>query len=310
MRVPTTTVRIRGGVLAMLGWAALAAPAPAQTGCGPEGDPATPCRLTNGSYHALVPEGDGPFPVVIALHSSGETGADLVASEFYRTMLTAKGIALLAPNGGPQTFADGTEAAGWHLRQTGTGGRDDISFLETMMADAARRFPLDVSTALVTGYGLGASMAWETACLSPDTAFAYAPRNGGFYTSLPEACRGPFRLMHVHSNVEGGWPLTDPIEGAEGAAPQPVQSMMSMAAASLECAGSAPVTADLPEGHTMVAWTGCEEGADLRLLLHRAGAATTADTMSEILSWWEAARASEAAAGAQTDATEEESDPE
>lgn len=265
--------------------AAAPAPALADRFCDPS-EPRRACPMVNGSYHVRVPDGAGPFPAVVMLHSSGESGADFVTGDFYAETIVARGFALIVPNGSRQTFADGSSGPGWHLRETATGGRDDITFIEKVIENAATRFDVDPARVLLTGYGLGASLAWETACLSPDTAAAYAPRNGGFYTSLPEACRAPFRLLHVHSRTDDGWPLVGPLESPPGAAPMPIQDTLQLASDTLGCEGSEPVVEGMPEGHQAVVWRGCGEGAELALVLHDNGNLTTAETVGLVLDWF------------------------
>jgi polyhydroxybutyrate depolymerase len=222
------------------------------------------------------------------LHNAGESARALADAPLLAAEALARGYAVIAPEGLPQRFADGTEAPGWRLRGTETGGRDEISFMEAVLADAADRHGIDRDRVLLTGHGLGASLVWETACLSPDTARAYAPRDGGFWGALPEDCAGPARVLHAHAPGPEAWPLQEAREGPEGAAAaMPIEAHLELARTTSGCGESAPLTAGLPEGHDGLAWSDCAEAGALRLVLHRDRGRTTAALMRHILAWFE-----------------------
>lgn len=258
------------------------------------------CTLPAGTYHVMTPEVAGPHPVVVMLHDAGGTAGDLVMADAVTTTALARGFAVIAPQGLEQAMADGTALAGWRLSGTRSGGRDDISFLERVIADAAENHDIDAARVLVTGYGHGAALAWEAACERPDFAAAFAPRNGGYFAALPEGCAGTTRILHLHAPVEGSWPLATDAEAPEGAAPfMPIQSHLTMAAASFGCAGTGSGE-DLPEGWDTVVWSGCEEGAALQLILHPESARTSALQFDVILDWFEAAAGTAPAMSADT----------
>ncbi|MEM7499837.1 MAG: dienelactone hydrolase family protein [Pseudomonadota bacterium] len=253
---------------------------------------AGPCSLTAGEYYLRLPDGAGPFPAVVFLHNAGETGAEVLDTPLVERLVLSMGYAAIAPQGLTQRFAGGEEAAGWRLTGTQTGGRDDLVFLETVLDDAAARHGIDRDRVLLTGYGLGASLVWEAACFAPETANAYAPRDGGFWGALPEECAAPVRLMHVHAPAPGGWPLTEPAEGAEGiASQQPIQSHLELARRANGCGESTPLTAGLPEGHDGLAWEDCTDTAELQLVLHGANGRTTEALFRHVLDWFAATQA-------------------
>ncbi|MEM6678415.1 MAG: hypothetical protein AAF675_11150 [Pseudomonadota bacterium] len=252
----------------------------------PEDCAAAGCSLAAGHYHLRLPEGEGPHPAVVLLHNAGEDAAALADDPVLAGMAVAAGYAVIVPQGLPQRFADGNEVTGWRLAGTQTGGRDDLSFLSHVLADASEKHGIDAGRVLLTGHGLGASLTWEAACLDPLLAAAYAPRNGGFWGALPEDCTGPIRLLHVHAPVANGWPLSeeDPGEG-DAASRLPVQAHLTLARESNGCGESAPIPEGLPDGHDGLLWQDCDEGADIRLVLHRDAGQTTARLMAYLLNW-------------------------
>ncbi|MEL6264713.1 MAG: PHB depolymerase family esterase [Pseudomonadota bacterium] len=281
----------------------LAGATPAAAGCGAE---AGACSVPGGSYHVALPlsadtdpaaalteaaPGTGAAPILLVLHDTGGDAAALAEAPALAATARARGFAVLAPVGQPQILADGTTVAGWHLAGTGTGGRDEVSFITRITADAAARFGLDATRVLVTGYGHGGSLAWQIACDAPWTASAYAPRNGGFHAPMPEGCVAPGApLLHLHAPEKDGWPLTGAAPGADGdtALPVPAQAQLSMLAASRGCTANEAVTAGLPESWNAVEWTGCAAGAPMGLVLHGERSVTTTTQLDLVLDWFAA----------------------
>lgn len=281
--------RLAAGLAALLaaGLAFGAAPARADRFCNPA-DSRAPCFLAEGSYHVRAPEGAGPFPAVVMLHTAGETGADIVNDPFLVAMVLGRGFALVAPTGRPQRYADGSTETGWHIRQTSTGGRDDAAFIAAAIEVAAQGFQIDRKRVLLTGWGNGASLVWEIACLAPSTASAYAPVNGGFYQKLPDRCRAPVRLMQVHGRGNGFWPLdASEVETRRGVAtPVPTQEHVSLARRLNGCGEARPRGGDTPPGTEIRDWEGCHAGAGLSLILHDQGNAMSPALFDAILDWF------------------------
>jgi len=267
---------------------AATAPAHADRFCNP-GDTRIPCSLPDGDYHIRAPEGAGPFPAVVVLHSAGETGADIVNDPFYVALILGRGFALVAPTGRPQPYAGGVTANGWHVRQTSTGGRDDAAFIASVIDVAAQRFQLDRKRTMVIGYGNGATLVWELACLSPAIASAYVPMDGGFYEKLPARCHAPVRMMVMHSRRDGFWPLDESeVSPARGTArPVPITDHLALMARVNGCGSAEAVEGKMPGDTRFTQWRGCYTGAELAFLEQRGGASLSADVFSAILDWFE-----------------------
>ncbi|MEM6487782.1 MAG: hypothetical protein AAF677_05840 [Pseudomonadota bacterium] len=271
-----------------------AATAAAVVAC--EGEAALACPLPEGTYHLLLPDTDVDIdteagtavaaPVLVLVHNAGGDAAAIAAEPILRTA-TARGYAVLVPQGIDQALTDDLVVPGWRLAGTALGGRDDISFIAHALSDAAQRFGLDAGSAVLTGFGHGASLAWEIACEAPWTAAAYAPRNGGYHGALPERCAAPVPVLHLHAPVRDGWPLNEAAE-AEGRATRiDVQAHLSLAAKSFGCAAPAPLQSGLPATWDAVEFADCAPGASLALVLHDQYARTTATQIELILDWFE-----------------------
>ncbi|MEM9782794.1 MAG: PHB depolymerase family esterase [Pseudomonadota bacterium] len=274
------------------GAAASASESTSDAVCGAGG----PCVVTGGAYHIALPDDLEPgaaLPVLMVLHDTGGDAAALTASPEIAGAALARGVAVIAPTGGQRLLADGEQAAGWALSGTHGGGRHEASFIARVLDNASALFPIDRQRVTVTGFGHGGSLTWQLACDSPWIASAFAPRNGGFHAALPEACAAPVPVLHMHTPVQGGWPLGgEPEAAGETAARIPVQAHLGLAASSFDCGASAAVLGTLPESWDALEWQDCAEGASLGLVLHDERLTTTERQIALILDWVEAVSAS------------------
>lgn len=187
---------------------ALAALAPVgaraqQAGCG---GPEKACETAMGSYHITLPDGPGPHPVLMFLHGYGGSGASLVRDTGTSRHANEKGYAYIAPNA--LARPGGTRAA-WSFHPIFHSHRDERAFFREVLNDAQRRFGIDPSRAVLSGFSIGGSMASYIACNHPGDFTAYAPVAGSLWRPHPESCQGPVRLLHTH-----GWrDKTVPLEG-------------------------------------------------------------------------------------------------
>ncbi|TNJ43941.1 PHB depolymerase family esterase [Phaeobacter sp. B1627] len=191
-------VRVIWGVAAALSLTAGAGLA----GCGAE--PGA-CRLPGGTYEiVLPPEQTGAIPAVMFLHGHGGSGAGVLRMSAMVETLTARGYAVIAPDGAPRP--NGPRSWSF-LPELGT--RDDFTFLPQVLDDAGRRFDIDVEASVLAGFSSGAFMVNYLACREPDAFAAYLPVSGGFWRPQPATCAGPVRIYHSH-----GWlDRTVPLEG-------------------------------------------------------------------------------------------------
>jgi polyhydroxybutyrate depolymerase len=278
----TTRTLIAGLVLACLSVVA----APLRAGdCGtPEGD----CRTANGFYRLALPPqaNDGPVPAVIYLHGWGGSSAGVIKNRAIQATLAARGYALIAPEG--ERTVPGRKQQSWGIRNGRTYKRDDIAFLAEVLDDTARH-GVDRDRILMTGFSVGGSMVWDTACHAPATARAYAPVSGAFWEPLPAGCQGPVDLFHTH-----GW--TDrvvPIEGRKVANGSLTQgdafASLGILRRALDCDPQMPDAAPMADDGKLWLreWTSCPAGR-IDLMLHPGGHAVPRDWLDRALDWFEA----------------------
>jgi phospholipase/carboxylesterase len=125
--------------------------------------------------HAVwEPEGDGPFPTLIALHGFGASCQDLLG---LAPELLGGSLLVIAPQGPIRVpIAPGYYGYAWF--PISRGGPPDLrgveaarKALDEFLASACARYPIDPSRVLVLGFSQGGVMAYDLALREPD---AYA----------------------------------------------------------------------------------------------------------------------------------------
>ena len=189
-----------------------AAPAWAQDVCGRGG---APCTVEGGSYHAVLPDAPSGGAVVL-LHGFGGSGDGMLGATGVVDAITARGYAVIAPNGLP--FAEGDTRGSWSFLpdEIRPRRRDEGAFLAAVVQDASDRYGVDPDRTLLAGFSAGGFLVNYLACETPDAFPAYAPVSGGFWRPHPDACAGPVRLLHTHGFQDSTVPLEGrPLRGGQ-----------------------------------------------------------------------------------------------
>ena len=148
------------------------------------------CLLGERSYSVRTPDnwnGSDPLPALIHFHGWGRQGRHPVRSGRVGGATDEAGVLLLAPDGIGKTWAF------WRHEDR------DIRFIETMLADAERRWPIDRSKVFVSGYSFGSLMALAVACDSGDQYAGFLGIGGLItYASRSNCKSGPVSIRNVH----------------------------------------------------------------------------------------------------------------
>ncbi len=183
--------------LSMLAW-----PLAARPGIAGAAEPCDPCRLPGGgTYRVLAPpawDGHAKLPVLMFLHGYTSEGADIVGDQQVAGPAGKLGFLLVAPDGLNRT---------WSHQGSPSQARDDRAFLQNVLAEVKRHYPVDARLIVLGGFSQGASMVWDMACFAPLGFTAFLPFAGGFWERMPTACTAPVNLRHVHGAADPMVPL-------------------------------------------------------------------------------------------------------
>lgn len=168
------------------------------TECGAAGDP---CVINGRHYNVLLPEGEGPFPVLLFFHESLSSGNDIVENGIIVDSALARGYAIIAPtasgidDSGPY---QGTRWVGYEVNDK----RDDYRFARRVVSDAEKRFPIDTSRILAAGHASGAEFIWHMSCTATDYRLSALATIEDTYNlrGIPHCkdMRPRFSLMHTY----------------------------------------------------------------------------------------------------------------
>jgi polyhydroxybutyrate depolymerase len=188
MRVSRNVWFVALFLLSVLSWRdAIAAEAP----CGP----GAPCRVPDGYYLAKAPadwDGVSRLPLIVYFHGWNGSPEGTFRNKAMVNAANRRGALFVSP-----------WAATGYWRQIGEGraegGRDELAYTRAVLADVKRRWPIDETLTLASGFSRGASMVWNLACYGGDLFAGFAPIAGGFWNSTPARCAsGPVNLRHIH----------------------------------------------------------------------------------------------------------------
>lgn len=153
------------------------------------------CAIDNGYYLAALPEdwdGKTPVPLVVFFHGWNSSPEGMFRNKGLVQGVTQRGAIFVAPY---------AQTGYWQQIGAGRaeGGRDELAYVRAVMADIKRRWPIDTSRTMASGFSRGASMVWNVACYAGSLFHAYVPIAGGFWNSNPTTCPGgPVNLRHIH----------------------------------------------------------------------------------------------------------------
>lgn len=166
------------------------------------------CRVGNRHYYIAMPPGhDGKTPVPAAIFAHGLQGTALgsVRNPRLRAVAQEMGFALIAI----KSRGDSWNTPGSPF-DTGNGGRDELAYIDAVLADAAKRFPLQTDRIVMSGASAGGMLTWFLACNRSATFAGFVPMSGTFWDPLPRTCDQPVaNIIHFHGDND----RTVPLEG-------------------------------------------------------------------------------------------------
>ncbi len=161
-----------------------------------------PCPLKPTHYIALPPknwDGTSAMRFAVWFHGWGRSAAVVARNKKLIETFHKHNVLVIAPSGFRK---------GWAVPGTPQDGRDDIVFVEQLLDDVARRFPIAKGSGAAFGFSLGGSFVWTLACQRPDLFQHHVAFAGGFWRPHPKTCaKGPVNLVHIHGEKDGVVPL-------------------------------------------------------------------------------------------------------
>jgi polyhydroxybutyrate depolymerase len=167
--------------------------------CGETSD----CDVETGTYRIRLPEGaTGPIGALVFAHGYQGSSAGTMKGAGLRRMTQERGLALIA-----------IDALGgdWDLPNApghATVPRDEMAYLDQVVADAARRFDVDPARVVISGFSAGGMFTWTAICARGDAFAGYLPYSGTFWQGPPEGCAADMQnVIHLHGTRDRTVPL-------------------------------------------------------------------------------------------------------
>lgn len=224
----------------------------------------TDCIVGERTYRIKMPEGhDGTASVGAIVHAHGYRGtaAGVMRNRGLSRIATELGVAIIAP----KSAADDWVIPG-APRKTGNDGSTEFAYFKAMIDDAARRFPIDRSRLMASGFSAGGMMVWNLACQRGDLFAGYVPVAGTFWQPVPQTCEtAPVNLIHIHGTSD----KVVPLEGR--AIADTAQGSVTEALAMLAMSGGYSDPASSPAGKLECIRRDSTEGHIVEFCLHPGG---------------------------------------
>ncbi len=150
-------------------------------------------------WHRGRAAADGPAPLLVVLHGSGGSGAEMAAVSGFDTLADRTGCVVAFPDGVARTWADGRGTT-----PSERAGVDDVGFVRRLVGHLKADTAVNPSQVYAAGYSNGGMMVQRLALEAPDLLAAGASVGAG----LPErlAARRPARpvppLLLIHGTED------------------------------------------------------------------------------------------------------------
>jgi polyhydroxybutyrate depolymerase len=223
-----------------------------------------PCTIATGSYLVHQPknwDGKSALPAVVYFHGYRGSAADEMHNAEMIRFADETGNLLVLPNG---------ENGQWSFPGSPHPGRDEMAFVAAVLDDIEAKFPIDHNRLWASGFSIGGTMVWYSACYLGSRFAAFAPVAGSFWEPLPQNCpSGPANIRHIHGLTDRTVPLEgrglrngarqgDSWDGLafwkkiDGCKPEPGRIEAE----------------DRPDKMICRLWSSCSSGKELQLCLH------------------------------------------
>ncbi|MCS7478469.1 glycosyl hydrolase [Umezawaea endophytica] len=237
------------------------------------GERTLPVTFAGTTYQvtAYVPAATGTLPLVLNLHGSTGTGAGQLSYSDMKAAADRDRYLVVAPSG---AIPSGSGYV-WNVPGVGAppaGARDDVAFLDQVVATLAGPLCADTTRVYGTGYSGGGRMISAYACARPGGIAAIAPvaglragRPDPSNTTRPEtqSCQ-PGRGVPVVA-FHGRQDATNPYDGGGSDVWKYSVPAAQQRWATIGGCGANPATAQVSSHVSRSTYTGCGQGAEVVL---------------------------------------------
>lgn len=244
---------------------------------------------------------DAAMPVVVFLHGGGGNsqqtqgttcpGGDLTDPSCLHVVGEREGFITAYPNGTEgrllpdvRTWNAGGGEPGAYACTSGYACEnhvDDIAYLTAVLDELEREFHVDASRIYVTGVSNGAAMANRVGCEMSDRVAAIASVSGtNEYATLgPCDLARPMPVLHIHGTDDPCWTYVTSTQACLDQSPLPKLGVAESIAGWVErdACVDGPAMFDMPnraaDGKVsdVQVWSGCDGGAEVRLITVHGG---------------------------------------
>ena len=168
--------------------------------CGSDSD----CRVGGGrSYRIHLPQkpSGNSFGAIFFAHGYRGSAAGVMRNKSLTRLADRLGVALVALDAGSDDWA--LPGAPHPAR-----GRNEMGYADNVIADVTKRFGIDPSRLVASGFSAGAMLVWNLACERGDRFAGFIPISGTFWAPVPKNCASPpANLIHIHGDADRTVPL-------------------------------------------------------------------------------------------------------
>ena len=161
------------------------------------------CVIASGTYRISLPERTTQsIGAIVFAHGYQGTAAGVMKNTGLIKMATDRGLALIAIDAGSEDW-NLPDAPGNSVQP-----RDEMAYLDAVMADVAIRFGVDAKQTVISGFSAGGMFVWNVACARGDAYAGYIPYSGTFWKGPPATCPAAAQnIIHVHGTADTTVPL-------------------------------------------------------------------------------------------------------
>ncbi len=225
------------------------------------------------TYHLYVPSdsGDGPMPLLIALHGGLGSGTQFREDSGFADLAEANRFLVVFPDGVP--IAEGRDNRVWNGGGCcGVAARDrqnvdDVGFISAVIDEIEAVHPVDPSRVYAAGHSNGGIMAYRLACELSDRIVAVAFQSGTLEIGNCPMVQ-PVSLMSLHGLAD----TNIPIDGGRGsgvanyAFASPRESVETVARLD-GCTGRVDMVDPTNPDVSGTRWTGCDGDTTVEMIL-------------------------------------------